>query len=67
MLLGPKTGDTTSHYIAPELAELARAANAVGKAQDSTLLRVVTMHVQGVNGKSRANGRERKNGPGAEA
>jgi hypothetical protein len=46
-----KTGDITSHYSAPELAELIRAANAVLKAQESTLLRVVT---QVVSGKSRA-------------
>ena len=39
-LLGHKTGDITSHYSAPELSELIRAANAVLKAQESTLLRV---------------------------
>src|SRR5690348_12028050 len=33
VLLGHKTGDITSHYSAPELAELIRAANAVLKAQ----------------------------------
>jgi len=34
VLLGHKTGDITSHYSAPELAELIRAANAVLKAQN---------------------------------
>lgn len=57
-LLGHKTGDITSHYSAPELAELIRAANAVLKAQESTLLRVVTKQFQVVGGeksrKSRA-------------
>ncbi|HEV8553209.1 MAG TPA: tyrosine-type recombinase/integrase [Casimicrobiaceae bacterium] len=46
VLLGHKTGDITSHYSAPELAELIRAANAVLKAQESTLLRVVTKQDQ---------------------
>ncbi len=41
VLLGHKTGDITSHYSAPELAELIRAANAILKTQESTLLRVV--------------------------
>ena len=54
VLLGHKTGDITSHYSAPELAELIRAANAVLKAQESTLLRVVTRQDQVVYGKSRA-------------
>ena len=54
VLLGHKTGDITSHYSAPELAELVRAANAVLKAQESTLLRVVTKQLQVVNGESRA-------------
>ena len=47
VLLGHKTGDITSHYSAPELAELIRAANAVLKAQESTLLRVVTKQLGG--------------------
>jgi hypothetical protein len=38
-LLGHKTGDITSHYSASKLSELIRAANAVLKAQESTLLR----------------------------
>jgi len=71
VLLGHKTGDITSHYSAPELAELIRAANAVLKAQESTLLRVVAKQLQVVNGeksrKSRAGGHWRKNGPGAVA
>ena len=54
VLLGHKTGDITSHYSAPELAELIRAANAVLKAQESTLLRAVAKQVQVVNGESRA-------------
>jgi integrase len=60
VLLGHKTGDITSHYSAPELAELIRAANAVLKAQESTLLRVVTKQDQVVyrekSRKSRAAG-----------
>jgi integrase len=52
VLLGHKTGDITSHYSAPELAELIRAANAVLKSQESTLLRVVA--TQAVSGESRA-------------
>jgi len=47
VLLGHKTGDITSHYSSPELSELIRAANAVLKAQESTLLRVVTKAVAG--------------------
>jgi integrase len=62
VLLGHKTGDITSHYSAPELAELIRAANAVLKAQESTLLRVVTGPLQVVNGEK---SRRAKNGPGA--
>jgi hypothetical protein len=54
VLLGHKTGDITSHYSAPELAELIRAANAVLKTQESTLLRVVTRQVQVINGDSHA-------------
>jgi hypothetical protein len=54
VLLGHKTGDITSHYSAPELAELIRGANAVLKAQESTLLRVVTKQDQWSIGKSRA-------------
>jgi integrase len=58
VLLGHKSGDITSHYSAPELAELIRAANTVLKTQESTLLRVVTKQLQVVNGeksrKSRA-------------
>jgi integrase len=42
VLLGHKNGDITSHYSAPELAELIRAANAVLNVQESTLLRVAT-------------------------
>src|SRR5207244_8781430 len=71
VLLGHKTGDITSHYSAPELAELIRAANAVLKAQESTLLRVVTKQDQVVYGKksrkSREEGRQCKNGLGAAA
>ena len=59
VLLGHKTGDITSHYSAPELAELMRAANAVLKAQESALLRVVTKQSQVSTGKSRA---DRKTG-----
>jgi integrase len=63
VLLGHKTGDITSHYSAPELAELVRAANAVLKAQESTLLRVVTKQLQVVNReKSRKSRAERKTG-----
>jgi integrase len=63
VLLGHKTGDITSHYSAPELAELIRAANAVVKTQESTLLRVVTKQLQVVNGeKSRKSRAERKTG-----
>ena len=63
VLLGHKTGNITSHYSAPELAELIRAANAVLKAQESTLLRVVTQRLQVVNGeKSRKSRAERKTG-----
>jgi hypothetical protein len=47
VLLGHRTGDITSHYNAPELSELIRAANAVLKAQESTLLRVVTKQLGG--------------------
>ena len=58
VLLGHKSGDITSHYSAPELAELIRAANTVLTTQESTLLRVVTKQLQVVNGeksrKSRA-------------
>jgi integrase len=54
VLLGHKSGDITSHYSAPELAELIRAANAVIKAQESTLLRVVSRQLQVVSGESRA-------------
>jgi hypothetical protein len=50
---------------APELAELIRAANAVLKAQESTLLRVVTKQLHVVNGESRADGHQCKNGAGA--
>jgi integrase len=71
VLLGHKTGDITSHYSAPELSELIRAANAVLKAQESTLLRVVTKQDQGVyrekSRKSRADVRQSENGPGAAA
>ena len=55
VLLGHKTGDITSHYSAPELAELIRAANAVLEAQESTLLPMVTKQLQVVSGeKSRS-------------
>ena len=61
VLLGHKSGDITSHYSAPELAELIRAANAVLKTQESTLLRVVTKQLQVVkrekSRKSRAEGK----------
>ena len=66
VLLGHKTGDITSRYSAPELVELIRAANAVLKAQESTLLRVVTKQLQVVTGKvaqtgiSAETGQERK-------
>ena len=63
MLLGHKTGDITSHYSAPELSELIRAANAVLKAQESTLLRVVTKQDRVVyREKSRKSRAERKTG-----
>ena len=62
VLLGHKSGDISSHYCAPELAELTRAANAVLKTQESTLLRVATRHLQVVNGEK---SRRTKNGPGA--
>ena len=66
MLLCPlmhKSGDITSHYSAPELAELIRAANAVLKTQESTLLRVVTKQLQVVKReKSRKSRAERKTG-----
>jgi integrase len=62
-LLGHKTGDITSHYSAPELAELLRAANAVLKAQESALLPVVTKQFQVLSGeKSRKSRAERKTG-----
>jgi hypothetical protein len=63
VFLGHKTGDITSHYSAPEVAELIRAANAVLKTQESTLLRVVTKQLQVVNGEKSRNSRaERKTG-----
>ncbi len=63
VLLGHKSGDITSHYSAPELAELIRAANAVLKTQESTLLRVVTKQVAGGRReKSRKSRAERKTG-----
>jgi hypothetical protein len=63
VLLGHKTGDITSHYSAPELSELIRAANAVLKAQESTLLRVVTKQDRVVyREKSRKSRAERKTG-----
>ena len=71
MLLGHKTGDITSHYSAPELSELIRAANAVLKAQESTLLRVVTKQDRVVyrekSRKSRADSSQNESGPGAVA
>jgi integrase len=48
VLLGHKNGDITSHYSAPELAELISAANAVLKARESTLLRVVSKQTQDI-------------------
>ena len=54
VLLGHKSGDITSHYSAPELAELIRAANTVLKTQESTLLRVVTKQLRWSTAKSRA-------------
>ena len=66
VLLGHKTGDITSHYSAPELAELIRAANAMLKAQESTLLRVVVKQPKVVEwGKVAQKSRRAKNGPGA--
>jgi integrase len=62
VLLGHKTGDITSHYSAPELAELLIGANAVLKTQESTLLRVVAKQSQVVDGQK---SRGAKNGPGA--
>jgi len=67
VLLGDKTGDITNYYSAPELAELIRAANGVLKAQESTLLRVVTKQLQVVNGeksRKRASAQKRaRSGP----
>ena len=63
VLLGHKSGNITSHYSGSELAELIRAANAVLKTQESTLLRVVTKQLQVVNGeKPRESRAERKTG-----
>ena len=62
-LAGTRAATITSHYSAPELAELIRAANAVLKTQESTLLRVVIGQLQAVNGgKSRKSRAERKTG-----
>jgi integrase len=66
VLLGHKTGDITSHYSAPELSELIRAANAVLKTQESTLLRVVRKQAEVAAGARVAQkSRRAKNGPGA--
>jgi len=65
VLLGHKTGYITSHYSAQELAELIRAANAVLKTQESTLLRVVTKQFRVVSGEVAQKSRRRENGPGA--
>ena len=40
VLLGHKSGDITTHYSAPELAELVEAANRVAGTRVRTLLRV---------------------------
>jgi integrase len=70
VLLGHKTGDITSHYSAPELAELIRAADAILKTQESTLLRVVaqqpTKVVNGVKNRARVaqKSRRQKTGQG---
>jgi hypothetical protein len=40
VLLGHKSGDITTHYSAPELAELVDAANRVAGTRVRTLLRV---------------------------
>ena len=41
VLLGHKCGDITTHYSAPELAELLEAANRVAETRVRTLLRVI--------------------------
>jgi len=67
VLLGHKTGEITSHYSAPELAELIRAANAILKTQESTLLRVVAQQPKKVaNGvKNRAKVAQRRQEKGS--
>ena len=40
VLLGHKSGDITTHYSAPEIAELLEAANRVAETRVRTLLRV---------------------------
>jgi len=41
VLLGHKSGDITTHYSAPELAELLEATNRVARPKVRTLLRVI--------------------------
>ena len=41
VLLGHKSGDITTHYSAPEIAELLEAANRVAETRVRTLLRVI--------------------------
>ena len=41
VLLGHKSGDITTHYSAPELAELLEAANRVARPKVRTLMRVI--------------------------
>ena len=41
VLLGHKSGDITTHYSAPEIAELLEAANRVAETKVRTLLRVI--------------------------
>jgi hypothetical protein len=53
VLLAHKTGDMTSHYSAPELAELIRGANAVLKAQESVVASGHKAGAGGQRGKSR--------------
>jgi hypothetical protein len=41
VLLGHKSGDITTHYSAPEIAELLEATNRVAETRVRTLLRVI--------------------------
>jgi len=41
VLLGHKSGDITTHYSAPEIAELLEAANRVAETRVKTMLRVI--------------------------